>query len=215
MSVEGERALNAQIDRKRRQLPDASFAFQTRRVGRAMSRYFNGHLRKMVALHATQIDVLAAVEALPNASLESLARRLGAAGCTVSRSLKRLEARGLVERRIPSAGNDRRRRIAALTKCGEAALRAAQESLERVPQTRIRARFGGEISCELRRRCEILARFVESQRSEEAYVEHCVPPRERWKYYWCWEGMTEAEAYAKWRAEGYTPPRPPTPKPDD
>lgn len=217
MPSEGERAFLEQLERKRRELPDASFAFQTRRVGRVMSRYFNEHLRPKVGLFATQIDVLAAVKAIPNASLRVLARRLGTAESTVSRSLKRLESKGLIRRRIPKAGDDQRLRLPMLTESGEESLRRGQETIEKFPQRRIASRFGKEISNALRRSSEKLTLLTEFQRSQERYVERFVGTHARWQYYWVWEGMTEEEAFQKWRAEGYRPRphRPPTPKPDD
>ena len=64
----------AEREKKEKQLPWHSLAFQTRRAGRVLTRYWNEHLDKPVGIRSTQLDVLAAAKISHNATVTSIAR---------------------------------------------------------------------------------------------------------------------------------------------
>lgn len=90
------------------------WAFAVRRAERAVTRRFNDALRGS-PLRATQLTLLAAVQAERRVSVGELARRVGVEPTTLTRNLRVLEDRGFVE---VTAGGDRRTRLVSITPSG-------------------------------------------------------------------------------------------------
>lgn len=102
-----------------------------------VTRLYDAELRD-AGLEVTQFGVLSALDHLGEASHARLAAGFGMDGTTVTRTVGVLERRGLVIRRV---GDDRRRRVYALTPEGRAALAAARPGWQRA-QDRVRAVMG-------------------------------------------------------------------------
>lgn len=184
--------LRAEKERKERELPGGSFAFQTRRAGRVTTRYYNRHLRETAGLRSTQLDVLAAVKVQRNEKVAVIARHLGMAPCTLLRSLRRLEEHGLVT--IEVAPADKRALLTRLTKAGEHALKTGETVLQ-TPQERTRVRLG-EMLKTMRKDSEKIADAMWIQMRQE-YVVAELPPDHpmRWRRERAWEGWTDEQIY--------------------
>lgn len=183
----------AERERKERELPRASSAFQARRGGRVLTRYFNRHLQRLAGIRSTQLDVLAEVS-LPhnhNARIAVLARQLGLAACTLSRSLKRLEMNGLVTSEI--GRGDKRERWVKLTELGKEFLRRGQETIETIPQLRMTSRLGAEMCKRIRVDSEKLDSATYIQTREETFVDAGIPFWNRSYYEKRWAGWTPDE----------------------
>jgi DNA-binding MarR family transcriptional regulator len=87
----------------------------SRMAARAITRRYDGYLRGY-GLTATQLSLLGAIDALPDAAVSELADARGFERTTLTRNLDRLEAMGLVAPR-PGKGNAR---ISEITPMGRA-----------------------------------------------------------------------------------------------
>jgi DNA-binding MarR family transcriptional regulator len=129
---------NAAASRLGRTLLDTCMCHKTRMAARAITRAYDDALRT-TGLRATQVSVLAAVAARGALSIKSLADELGMERTTLTRNLRPLEERGLVEL-APEARH--RSRMLTLTPSGHAAIVKALPLWEGA-QGRIRRRLGG------------------------------------------------------------------------
>ncbi len=109
-----------------------------RMAARAVTQAYDAALEPS-GLTITQFGLLAALYRLGPMAVGELAREMGMDRTTMTRNLRPLEARGLIEA-LPDA-EDRRRRRLALTGAGEEAFAAALP-LWRAMQARVRARLG-------------------------------------------------------------------------
>ena len=87
----------------------------SRMAARAITRRYDAYLRRY-GLTATQLSLLGAIDALPDAAVSELAEARGFERTTLTRNLDRLEAMGLVAPR-PGKGNAR---ISEITPKGRA-----------------------------------------------------------------------------------------------
>lgn len=145
--------------------PRNSYAFQLRRTSRIVCRYWNEKLREGRALRTTQYDVLAMLETerrIDN-NVSDLAKLLGMAPSTLSRSLSRLAREGFVRLEY---GRDDRMRFPKITELGRTVLEKAREVVVEVAQARISTRFE-KVFGDLRTRCEKLNSLMHAQRQEE------------------------------------------------
>src|SRR4051812_18548804 len=109
----------------------------TRRIARAMTRAFDDALAPS-GVRLTELSMLVAAGIAPEAPLSRLAQALSLDRTTLTRELKRLEDRGLLNV-VP--GEDRRSRVVQLTETGRSTLADA------VPRWRAaQARLGGTAS---------------------------------------------------------------------
>ena len=95
--------------------------FLVRRAARILARHFDEALRQ-VGLRATQFNMLAILAQTPAMPLTRLADLLAIERSALARNLKPLERRGYV---AIKAGEDRRARVAVLTRRGAKKLQAA------------------------------------------------------------------------------------------
>lgn len=179
--------------KKERELPGASSAFQTKRSSRRFVLYFNRYLWKPLNVVSTQVDVLAAVKKNRNAKIRVIAEEeLGCAQSTLSRSLKRLVSKGLVEMTIGS--HDKRQRWPKLTPTGEKCLAEAQEKVEEFPQLYLRSRLGPDMIKSLRTESEKVDRAIYDQIREERF---CAAGLWDLRFYkQRWEGWSEEQILA-------------------
>lgn len=96
-------------------------AFNLRKVTRLVSQHFDEHLAP-TGLRITQLSLLVAAYLHKNLVMTKLAQAMGMDRTTLSRSLKVLEKRGLVEL---NQGEDRREVSARITKAGKEKLAQA------------------------------------------------------------------------------------------
>ena len=87
----------------------------TRMAARAITRRYDAYLRRY-GLTATQLSLMGAIDAMPDAPISELADARGFERTTLTRNLDRLEAMGLVAPR-PGKGNAR---ISEITPKGRA-----------------------------------------------------------------------------------------------
>jgi DNA-binding MarR family transcriptional regulator len=95
--------------------------FAVRRAARTITQHYDRHLRPS-GLRATQFTLLAVLSLEGPLPLSRAADRLGLERTTLTRNLRPLKARGLVDE---EASGDRRVRMIAITRRGLAAARAA------------------------------------------------------------------------------------------
>ena len=179
-------------ERERRldtELPEASTAWQTRRAGRLGTRYYNRHTRKNLDLWCTQLDVLAAIAAIHDGIITTVARKMDVAPSTLSRAVARLERRGLLRREIRD--EDRRRRYLVLTDEGRALLERGVPLLLDVPQRRVRVALSQEHVVRVRNDSLAFAEFVRGQIRVERSHER--DPSTLWEAEMRWAGATEQE----------------------
>lgn len=111
-----------------------------RQLGRVVSRHYESHLAGS-GLRITQYSLLSAVVKLGPVGLGELAGVLRLDGSTLSRNLRPLVERGLVEVRADEA--DGRNRVALATAAGEACRAEAQRAWKHA-QLALNARLGDE-----------------------------------------------------------------------
>lgn len=186
-----------------RELPGASSAFQTRRAGRVYTRYFNRHLQKPLGIRSTQVDVLAGVKNHRNSQIRLIADKLSLAPCTLSRSLKCLEANGLVT--MVATTHDRRQRWPKLTPAGEDVLARATETIAKGPQLRMHTRLGPDMIRRLRTDSEKIDDAIHNQTREERWVDAGIPFWNRAYQERKWSGMSEEDIWKDLR--GKPPPK--------
>lgn len=188
-------------EKKERELPGASSAFQTKRSSRHLVRYFNLYLWKLLNVVSTQVDVLAAVKRNRNAKIRIIAEDLGCAQSTLSRSLKRLVSKGLVEMTVGT--QDKRQRWPKLTPAGEKCLAAAQEKIEEFPQPYMKTRLGPDMIKSLRTESETIDRAICAQIREERFCAAGLWDLRHYKHRW--KGSTQDQIYADYF--GKPPPK--------
>ena len=98
------------------------------RAARVITRHYDRELRDAAGISATQLPILAAINAGATASIRSLADELDLERSTVSRELAGLKRLGLI---ATSAGTDKRASVLALTPRGHKTLCAAWEAWQR------------------------------------------------------------------------------------
>ena len=98
------------------------------RAARVVTRHYDRELRDAAGITATQLPLLAAINAGANASIRSLADDLDLERSTVSRELAGLKRLGLI---TTSAGTDKRATVLALTPRGHKTLSAAYDAWQR------------------------------------------------------------------------------------
>lgn len=113
--------------------------FNLRRAARAVTRVYDDALAES-GLKATQFTMLGAVALTGPATVTRLAESLDLDRTTLTRTLKGLTGRGLLE---ISAGDDRRERVVSITEAGAAALDAATPAW-RAAQKRVVESIGEE-----------------------------------------------------------------------
>ena len=111
--------------------------FNTRKAARAVTRFYDGALAPS-GLKATQLTMLGAISISGPVRMSELADMLVLDKTTLTRNLKLLEAGGLV---AIAAGEDRRERVASLTRPGRDALERALP-LWREAQRRVSEHLG-------------------------------------------------------------------------
>lgn len=176
--------------------PQSSFTFQGKRLGRVLALYANRYLRKRgVPALVTQLDVLAAIELHTGTGrgIKELSYPLGLEPSTLSRSISRLAARGLVLKMTFPV--DRRRRIPILSDEGRAVLAAGIHAVVGVIQGRLARRFF-DYAPNLRRQFEQLVAGVRAQMRDESFC----PETEYQHYLWC--GVPEPIA-REWATLGF------------
>jgi DNA-binding MarR family transcriptional regulator len=87
----------------------------TRMAARAITRRYDAYLRRY-GLTATQLSLMGAIDAMPDAAVSELAEARGFERTTLTRNLDRLEAMGLV---VPRRGRGNAR-TSEITKKGQA-----------------------------------------------------------------------------------------------
>lgn len=102
-----------------------------RQASRAVTQHFDAVFQP-TGLKATQFNLLVALAAVGQAPLTRVAEAMVMDRTTLTRNLKPLEARGLVQ---IEAGEDRRNRLISLTDDGRKALRAALPLWEKAQST--------------------------------------------------------------------------------
>lgn len=105
--------------------------FNLRKTTRAVTQYYDRFLIP-TGLRTTQFTILAALKTLSETPLTHLAEILVMDRTTLTRNLGPLEREGMIEIR---PGEDRRKRIAAITKTGEKALEKAIPLWSRAQET--------------------------------------------------------------------------------
>jgi DNA-binding MarR family transcriptional regulator len=126
--------------------PDNCTCFNLRKAARVVTQVYDEAL-KPAGLRATQFSLLTVVAKIGAVGVTALADVMVMDRTTLTRNLRPLIARGLLE---VAAGADRRRRPIALTTAGREALERALP-LWRDVQARTIARLGHENWAELRR----------------------------------------------------------------
>ena len=111
--------------------------FNMRRAARAVTRIYDEALAES-GLKATQFTMLGAVAILGPAPLTHLAEHMALDRTTLTRNLRILTDRGLVRM---TAGDDRRKRVVAVTGAGRAVLAAATPAWRRA-QDQVAAGLG-------------------------------------------------------------------------
>ena len=111
--------------------------FNVRRASRTITQFYDD-IMAASGIRATQFTMLGAVAMMGPASATRLAEHLALDRTTLTRNLKVLADRGLVE---ISPGNDRRERVASITGAGKAAIERATP-VWREAQDRLVAAFG-------------------------------------------------------------------------
>ena len=98
------------------------------RAARVVTRHYDRELRDAAGITATQLPLLAAINAGASASIRSLADDLDLERSTVSRELAGLKRLGLI---TTSSGTDKRATVLALTPRGHKTLSAAFDAWQR------------------------------------------------------------------------------------
>lgn len=111
--------------------------FRLRRTARRMTQIYDAHLAP-AGLTLTQYSLLANLVRRAPPTVHSLAEVMGMDRTTVTRNLKPLLARGLLELTV---GEDRRSKCVSVTPAGQATWSAAK-ALWRAAQSEIQARLG-------------------------------------------------------------------------
>jgi DNA-binding MarR family transcriptional regulator len=93
-----------------------------RRAARRISNFYDSELAPS-GLRATQFAILALVSGLEQASVNSVAERLGLDRTTAGKNLRPLEKAGLIS--VSASKNDARQHVISLTKAGAATLKQA------------------------------------------------------------------------------------------
>ena len=114
--------------------------FNVRRASRSVTQFYDGVMAES-GVRATQFTMLGAVAMMGPAPLTRLADHLGLDRTTLTRNLKLLADRGMVE--ISAGAEDRRERVAAITEAGAAAVERATPVWQEA-QNRLVAAFGEE-----------------------------------------------------------------------
>lgn len=188
---EQERARRAQ-----RALPEASLAFQARRGGRVATRYYDRHTGKELGIRITQLDVLAAVATTQDPSVRRVAARIDVASCTLSRSVRRLEDRGLLYREADTM--DRRRRFLRLTAAGRDLVERGEHLVHQVPQRRAIASLTHEHIVRVRGDSIRMAEFFLTQIRSERWVDRN-DPKGLWEWDMRWAGATQQEVWDEYK----------------
>ncbi len=113
--------------------------FNLRRAARAVTRIYDDELEES-GLKATQFTMLGATALMGPAPVTRLAESLAVDRTTLTRTLRGLTDRGLLE---ISAGDDRRERVVSITEAGAATLDAATPAWRRA-QNRVVESLGEE-----------------------------------------------------------------------
>jgi DNA-binding MarR family transcriptional regulator len=77
-------------------IPDVCPAFQARAAARAITRYYNACFRPF-DLTAEQFSLMVGIGGTPNETVTELAARAGVDATTLSRNIRHLESRGIIE----------------------------------------------------------------------------------------------------------------------
>jgi DNA-binding MarR family transcriptional regulator len=117
-----------------------------RQAARRISNFYDGELAPS-GLRATQFAIMALVNDMGEASVNSVAEKLALDRTTAGKNLRPLEKAGLVS--IGAAKNDARQRAISLTKAGQATLKQAVP-LWRRAQSRFEAANGTAKAAQLR-----------------------------------------------------------------
>lgn len=117
-----------------------------RRAARRITNFYDGQLAPS-GLRATQFAILALVHELEQASVNSVAEKLGLDRTTAGKNLRPLEKAGLIS--VTASKSDARQRLISLTKTGHASLKQAVP-LWRRAQNRFEAANGPGKTAQLR-----------------------------------------------------------------
>jgi DNA-binding MarR family transcriptional regulator len=120
--------------------PHPCTAARVRKVARLVSQLYDHHLEPC-GLTVTQFGVLGQIRVDDGVGLGTLAQRMVMDPTTLTRALRPLETRGLVQ--LAPDPNDRRHKQLHLTGEGRAAWEAAHP-LWQAAQTEVRRRLGGQ-----------------------------------------------------------------------
>ncbi|EPJ0597270.1 MarR family winged helix-turn-helix transcriptional regulator, partial [Enterobacter roggenkampii] len=77
-------------------IPEVCPAFQARATARAITRYYNACFRPF-ELTAEQFSLLVGIGGSPNETVAELAARAGVDATTLSRNIRSLESRGIID----------------------------------------------------------------------------------------------------------------------
>ena len=117
-----------------------------RRAARRISNFYDSELAP-AGLRATQFAILALVNELEQASVNSVAEKLGLDRTTAGKNLRPLEKAGLIS--VSASKNDARQHAISLTKAGFATLKQAVP-LWKKAQTRFETANGAAKTTQLR-----------------------------------------------------------------
>lgn len=121
------------------QVPITCMGLHVRRASRIMSQLYDAAFRP-VGLVQPQFTLLVAIHLLEPVAITQLAQELFIDQTTITRNIKLLEKRGLVE---VNPGDDRRIKLLSLTVDGQVVLEQALPLWEKI-QTEVRQHFGQE-----------------------------------------------------------------------
>ncbi|MGH3116714.1 MAG: MarR family winged helix-turn-helix transcriptional regulator, partial [Gaiellales bacterium] len=132
-----------------------------RKASRGVTQLYD-HALSPTGIRATQLPILVAMRMAGPLPLKELAGRLGLDRTTLTRNLKGLESAGLVRH---AGGEDRRVRLAAVTRAGEEALENALHVWAEV-QSRVVRKFGVRRLRALQRELAALGEVVRAGRGQ-------------------------------------------------
>lgn len=105
-------------------IPEVCPAFQARATARAITRYYNACFRPF-ELTAEQFSLLVGIGGSPNETVAELAARAGVDATTLSRNIRSLESRGIID---SAGGRGRAGKRLTLTGEGGVCLRSSSRS---------------------------------------------------------------------------------------
>lgn len=132
-------SISPQVYTETKDYASACACFNLRKAARAMTNLYDEYLRP-VGLSITQLTLLMVLEQAKEISISRLAELIMMDRTTLTRDLKPLERRGLIQ---ISEGEDRRQRLISLTSEGHHLLEKAIPQWK-LAQTRFLERFGVE-----------------------------------------------------------------------